>query len=428
MHRLPSSICQRRLLILNTNGAVLVSGLMIMAALTILGIAAMKTTTSEHTISGNHLAATRAKYAAEAGLKHAIARFQAQADQVTDQIKLEDLGVPIAKPEQANLSDRFGYWINSLTYEPSNPPTYVDIESFGAVMGSRARARAVVRLAYSPPPVIDYGVFGDTHVDMGGTSLVDSYNSCEAPYDPDNPGTNVDVGTNGTGDGAIYVGPTADILGDVAVGTGGDPLMDINLKGTIDGDQTALAEPKVLYPMHDNGGGTAETADLSGGVKTLSGGDEGAAYRLPYIKLASDASLLITGDVKLYVDGDVNISGTANITVAEGASLTLYISGDMDLGGGAVVNLTENPRQLTIYGTETMQQAKVHGNADFYGTLYAPSAEIVLTGTTDFYGAAMGKSLEVGSRLHFDECLKQPGRAGSDITFRAVFWEIGLAD
>ena len=428
MHHSPSLVYQRRFLRLNTRGAVLVSGLMIMAALTILGIAAMTTTTSEHTISGNHLAATRAKYAAEAGLKHAIARFQIQADQLTDQIKLQDLGVPMAKPEQANLTGQFGYWVNSLTYEPSNPPTYVDIESFGVVMGSRARARAVVRLAYSPPPVIDYGVFGDTYVDMGGTSLVDSYNSCEAPYDPNNPGTNGDVGTNGSGGEAVYVGPTADILGDVAVGTGGDPIMDITLKGTISGTQTTLAEPKVLYPMYDNGGGTAETADLSGGVKTLSGGDAGVAYRLPYIKLTSTASLVVTGNVKLYVDGDVNIAGSANITVAEGASLTMYISGNMDLGGGAVVNLNESPRQLTIYGTETMQQAKVHGNADFYGTLYAPSAEIVLTGTTDFYGAAMGKTLEVGSRLHYDECLKQPGRAGSDVTFRVRFWEIGLAD
>jgi hypothetical protein len=199
--------------------------------------------------------------------------------------------------------------------------------------------------------------------------------------------------------------------------------MDITLKGTFSGTQTALAEPKVLYPMHDNGGGTAATADLSGGVRTLSG--EGTAYRLPYIKLTSDASLQITGNVTLYVDGNVDITGSANITVAEGASLILYVSGDLDLGGGAVINLNENPRQLTIYGTETMQQAKVHGNADFYGTLYAPTAEIVLTGTTDFYGAAMGNTLEVGSRLHYDECLKQPGRAGSDITFRIVFWEIG---
>ena len=99
----------------------------------------------------------------------------------------------------------------------------------------------------------------------------------------------------------------------------------------------------------------------------------------------------------------------------------------MDLGGGAVINLNKSPRQLTIYGTETMQQAKVHGNADFYGTLYAPTAEVVLTGTTDFYGAAMGKSIAAGSRLHYDECLKQPGRAGSDITFRIMFWEIGLS-
>ncbi len=152
---------------------------------------------------------------------------------------------------------------------------------------------------------------------------------------------------------------------------------------------------------------------------------EGGAYRVPYIKLTSDASLLITGDVTLYVDGNVNISGSANITVAEGASLVIYVSGDMDLGGGAVVNLNQDPRQLTLYGTETMQQAKIHGNADFYGTIYAPTAEIFLTGTTDFYGAAMGNVIRAGSRLHYDECLKQPGRAGSDITFQVVFWEIG---
>ena len=82
-------------------------------------------------------------------------------------------------------------------------------------------------------------------------------------------------------------------------------------------------------------------------------------------------------------------------------------------------------KNLTIYGTSTTQQIKVHGNADFYGTIYAPTADITVIGTSDLYGAVMGDVLNITSRVHYDECLTQPGRAGSGIVLRVVSWRIG---
>ncbi len=422
-HRGASSHCRHPLLRLrrDTSGAILMSGLMIMAALMILGVAAMHSTTIEHTISGNHRTATQARYAAEAGAVHVMSKYKATVESLPNAVQLADLALPTQKPEQANLGGQFAYWIESLTYEVANPPTYVDIESMGTVMGSKARARVVARLPYSPPPIIDYGLFADTNVHMGGTSLIDSYNAREGPYDPTNPGTNGNIGTNGTGTDSIYVESTGAVFGDVSVGMDGDPVMDMTVKGELSGTQTALAEPKDLPAMVDPGGGTEATLDINGGTQTFSDGN----YRLPYASLGGGAVAEISGNVTLYIDGDMKIEGSANLVVTPGSQLTIYVSGDVDIGGGGIINESEMPKNLTIYGTSTTQQIKVHGNADFYGTIYAPTADITVTGTSDLYGAVIGDVLDLTSRVHYDECLTQPGRAGSDIVLRVVSWRIG---
>ena len=63
----------------SANGSVLVLTLLILVLLTIAGAAAIRTSTTEITIAGNHLAATSAFYAAEAGVVEAKKRLQGDA-------------------------------------------------------------------------------------------------------------------------------------------------------------------------------------------------------------------------------------------------------------------------------------------------------------------------------------------------------------
>ena len=71
-----------------------------------------------------------------------------------------------------------------------------------------------------------------------------------------------------------------------------------------------------------------------------------------------------------------------------------------------IVNETENPADLTILSTGT--EFKLGGGSAFYGTLVAPYADVVLSGSgSSFFGALVGKTVTFngGFEIHVDESL-----------------------
>lgn len=417
------------------DGAVLVSGLMIMAGLTILGIAAMTTTTMEHRISGNHRIATQSFYAAEAGVNQALSQLIRDIDVFRAKPAAADLGMLSAKPEQANFMGNYAYWVSSLEYDPSDPPGYVVIEGDGAVMGTPARARVAVRLDFDVVAYLfDNGIFADQSIAIGGTGDIDSYDSCKGAYDPDNPGRNAVVGTNSPGSDAITLHPQAVINGDAYVGPNGDPDLGIT-GGTVTGNSYALEEPKTLYPITDPGAG--ESLIMPSDVDmTLSGG----TYRLSELILDGSDTLTINGDVTLIVDGPLTILGQAQIVIngtpdgtpsdgsdAKGGSLKLYANSDIDIGGNGIVNLTSQPKNNLIFGTETVSDIFIHGTAEFYGAIYAPTATVRGVGTADFYGAIISQAIDTTGTfgLHQDECLGTGSGGGVQNMFRIAYWRTG---
>lgn len=416
-------------------GAVLVSGLMIMAGLTILGIAAMTTTTMEHRISANHRMATQSFYAAEAGVNQALSKLIRDIDTFRGKPSVADLGMLSAKPAQANFLQNYAYWIASLDYDPSDPPGYVVIEGEGAVLGTPARARVAVRLDFDVVGYLfDNGVFAEQSIDIGGTGDIDSYDSCKGAYDPNNPGSNAVVGTNSPSSDAITLQSQAVIKGDAYVGPNGDPDLGIT-GGTVTGNTYALTEPKTLYPITDPGGG--ESLIMPSDVNmTLSGG----TYRLSELILDGSDVLTINGDVTLIVDGPLNILGQAQIVIngtpngtpsdgtqAKGGSLKLYANSDIDIGGNGIVNLTSQPKNNLIFGTDTVNNIFIHGDAEFYGAIYAPTATVSGVGTADFYGAIVSQTIESTGTfgLHQDECLGTGSGGGVQNLFRIAYWRTG---
>jgi hypothetical protein len=403
----------------NTRGAALLSALLVMVGLTVLGTAIITIPPLESKIVGNYLTATQAFYIAEAGMNRLLGKYRGDPSLYTGTSNATDMGLAAAKPGEANFGTDFAYWFPSLTYEASNPPQFVDFESHGTVLGTNTLSKVTVRIAYTQPSLFNWGIFGDQWVDIS-SATVDSYDACAAPYDPGNPGSNGDVGTNGTGcaGGCLAVGGGSTIDGDAAVGHGGDPALDIDNSGTITGSQTALSSPRDMTPEVDPGGGAPETLDINGPDKTFTAG----TYRLPYIKINSTSKAYIDGDVTLYVDGNLDIAGSGEIVVQPGASLTIYISGNIDIGGNGAVNQTQLPQNLTVYGTSSSTTIKLHGNADFYGAIYAPTAGVDTIGSSNIYGSLVGKTIKATGNIHYDECLND-GLNGDD-AFRIVLWRI----
>ena len=57
--------------------------------------------------------------------------------------------------------------------------------------------------------------------------------------------------------------------------------------------------------------------------------------------------------------------------------------------------------------------AVLTGNTDLYADLYAPLSDVTVTGTADFYGQMVGKTLTLpgSGQIHYDETLNTPKRS-----------------
>jgi len=399
----------------------MLSALMFITVLAATGPFLITTTTLETSMSANYRTSTQALYAAEAGINRLVRKYRNDPTLFLDATSVVDLALPQEKPNAPNLSDRMTYWIPSLTYEASTPPAYVDIQSNGKVSGSNSLARVSVRLMYDPPALFDYGLFADAGIELGGQGDIDSYDACVAPYDPDNPGDKGDIGTNAVGyDAIILNGVPSLVQGSASVGAGGDPSTDITGNGTITGTTDALTEAKFLDPKEAPTGGTFTQMSLSGTQQeTLTAG----FYRHPYVSIEAQATLYIHGDVTMSISGDLRTAGHGQIVLMSGATLTIYVEGDASIEGNGINNPSQLPSSLTLYGTETSSTIRIAGNADYYGTVYAPTADIEVEGESDLYGALVGQTLHVSSAVHYDECLGKGAKAAGD-PFRMVYWRV----
>jgi PilX N-terminal len=407
----------------NSGGAALITALMFMTAMAALGPFLIQTTTVETAMSGNYLKSTQAMYAAEAGVNRLIRKYRNDPTLFTQAKNLADMALPEATPKTTNLSNQMAYWYTNLTYEASNPPQFVEFQSNGTTLGSTSLARISTRIIYDPPSPFDAALFGQEHLELNGQGSVDSYNACEAPYDPKKPGNNGDIGTNATGSGSILLnGNPALVRGNASVGVGGDPSNDIGGNGTLTGTKTTLKEPKQLTPKKAPTGSTFTHINLSGKQQeTLTAGN----YEVSDLYLSAKATLHIKGNVTIYVNSNMEITGQSQIVVYAGASLTFYVDKYANIAGNGIVNYNQLPSTLMIYGTANAEQIQIAGNGNFYGVVHAPTANVTIAGNGDLYGAAIGKTLSTNGNgaVHYDECLGKLVDTTVD-PFRVVFWRL----
>ncbi len=139
----------------------------------------------------------------------------------------------------------------------------------------------------------------------------------------------------------------------------------------------------------------------------------------------NNENVLVRGNARLYVQGSVSESGGAAISVASSGTLQMWVSGSISLSGRAAVNNTGDALRMSVYGLPTCTSATFSGNAEFTGTLYAPSATMTYNGggsdTADFMGGAIVGSAQLNGHFsfHYDENL---GRNGPSSSFVIDSW------
>lgn len=235
------------------------------------------------------------------------------------------------------------------------------------------------------------GIWGLEGITISGNALTDSYNSQDGIYNPATAGDDGDLCSGR----AITVNGSVDLNGDAMAGFGypitinGNPV----ITGVTNSSITEIKLPDLEFDdipaINDN---DLVPPNSSKGMTVLSGGGE----------------FDLSGDIELpagrYYFQSFNVGSNSTITFS--GPTVIYVEGAVSATGGGLINKTENPNDLTIIAMGT--NVDFGGSYAFYGNLIAPNAEIKLKGTADFFGAMIGRTLNLGGTgdIHVDESSK----------------------
>ena len=399
------------LIYINEKGFVLPLGLMFLAIITILGTTAVILTTTDLKIGSNYKSSVQTFYLSEAGINHAQGFLKQNISDWNNYTVSQTL------PISSTLTT--GNY--TITIEDPNPASGNNrrkiVSTATTSTGASAQIEVVLEPQYFSP--FSYAAFGDKWVDMsGGHAYTDSYDSSVAPWAGEGNMQNGDVGTNSIDNGDLDVG-NGSIYGDAIVGAGGDPdtVITSDPHGIITGSETVLPEPFPMPSVTDPGHETS--VGILSSSQTIS-----VDTRVDSINIASKSTITINGDVVLYVDGDIHISGKAKIDIPVGSSLMIYASGTIHMAGQGIVNGNAKPENLIIYGTDDCSDVHFSGQADLYGAIYAPEANFDFSGQADIYGSMIGDTIDISgqSNIHYDEHLNDLG-SGAVSGFRVISWK-----
>jgi hypothetical protein len=230
-------------------------------------------------------------------------------------------------------------------------------------------------------------IFTEGFINLNNSAEVDWYN-----YDASD--AIMKVGTNSSAVGSVRLASSAIIKGDVAVGVGGDTDAAIELQGsaTIEGNSTALTEEVEMPPIT-----VPEAIDsLPSGGDIINNTTISSSGKYSSINLGNSETIIISGDVILYITGGIILGNSAELQVEENSSLTLYLGGNFEgKNSSSVNNLTEDAKNLQIYGMDSCEDIRFKNSSDLFGTIYAPNADVIMDNSADVYGAVVAKTFDM---------------------------------
>lgn len=131
------------------------------------------------------------------------------------------------------------------------------------------------------------------------------------------------------------------------------------------------------------------------------------------LKFTTGDTILVSGRARVYVTGDFLMQGSSQIIIQPGGSLELFVAG----ANTAItkVNNGGNCATFSYFGLPSNTSVQLSGNDVFLGTIYAPSADLKLSGggsfNLDYQGAIAVNNIGMNGHFnfHFDENLKRKG-------------------
>jgi len=254
----------------------------------------------------------------------------------------------------------------------------------------------------------------------GNDLLTDSYNSITNPnvYSGGNDG---DIAANAV-TGTLTLG-ARNLQGEIKVpaGTvvnGSGTYLDPNgVPRTLpDQNYTVMSEPIVMPPVMEK---TPGTTDITSGTVLSNGG----TYR--DLLLSNNRTTVLNEGIYIFRDLTFAGGGNADITLQINGRVTIFVTGNIDLAGNANINTVteghggttvvhpdEPASHFKIFGTSTCTSIEMGGGGSFCGSIYAPSATYTFHGmgnvNSDLWGSFAGNNAILeGSKvsIHYDEAL-----------------------
>ena len=370
------------------------------------------------------MAWNRALVLAEAGIEEALAHLNSNTTNRThDGWALAGTNVT----KERNLGDdRYRVWIN----KDQEPPLILSEGYARHPKSGQFLAPRTIRVSTTNDALFAKGLVAKGKLDLAGNGIkTDSYISTDpnfstaGKYDPAKNKDGGDIATNSSVEDSLNVW-NAEIFGTASTGPDGNVKLGQN--GRIGSKTWHSASSKGIQPGWAKDDMNVYFPDVKppfdGGAFNPSGGSIsnvnytyilGAGdYQMTHLKLKASETMLVTGNARLYVTSEIDITGGGKIEFAPGATLQLYMAGALTkIAGNGIAN-NGMANSFSYWGLPSNTQVSLSGNATLAGTVYAPQAQLTLGGggstSADFMGAAVANSIKLNGHFHFhyDESLK----------------------
>ena len=316
------------------------------------------------------------------------------------------------------VAGRLGMDDYRVEIRPSGPARYV-LQAEGRRDKTRRTLTAVVESSPGGADRFRSAIFGDRYVHLGEAAAVDSYDSAESDYaealrdrvrDAPYAGDAGHVRSNGD----VRLDANAKVFGDVTTGENGEAYVQSNAH--VDSSTTRATEPLEMPPV--------EIPDLPAGpamrvpdrsMQVLGPG----TIRLSELTVGRSATLVLQGPATLVVDGFRAETQATIMVDGKGGPVTLIGTGEFRLDPTADWrSVAKNPQELSLKLTGS-GAASLTGRGEFFGTVYAPNADLSVDGSLEVFGALAARSVSLGNyaRLHYDQAV---GPASPGPEFRVV--------
>jgi hypothetical protein len=372
------------------SGMVLIVAMILLLMLAIIGAASIFTSNTEMDISGNEQYSTSAFYLADAGAEKALAALNDTVEWRT-----------------GFANQPLGQGTYDVTVYDSSSLSYLEDRVLVRSIGKIGSVKSTIEVTFAPiyNTRFEYAVFGREIMDMNGGGMIDSYDSdlgtyaSQAVNGPDNNGF-MFAGENGRigSEGVVRLDGNAQAHGD-AITTpaggftfgGGSCLYGDTLRWPSFGVPDSIPASEVA---------DAQAMNAASTEMTLMGG---AVYDpvTGVLNVGSGQTAILNSGT--YFFSSVDIKG--QMQIAAGAEVRVYVTGNWDSSSGSLVNPDNIPASLQIFSTGP--DIKIAGGSQVCAAIFAPNADVTVTGGSNFYGGVVANRYYNGggTSFHFDEAL-----------------------